>query len=128
MSMAGESGLRARRVATAIRARLTELLAREVSDPNLAGLVVTSVELPDDLSVARVKARLLTGGEREERRRAGIRALERASTRLRRGLGRSLGLKRVPELRFTYDTGADALQRVDELLAEIHEDAKRSDK
>ncbi len=128
MSMAGESGLRARRVATAIRARLTELLAREVSDPNLAGLVVTSVELPDDLSIARVKARLLTGGEREERRRAGIRALEKASTRLRRGLGRSLKLKRVPELRFAYDTGADALQRVDELLAEIAQDSKRSDK
>ena len=126
--MAGESGLRARRVATAIRARLTELLARDVSDPNLAGLVVTSVELPDDLSIARVKARLLTGGEREERRRSGIRALEKASTRLRRGLGRSLKLKRVPELRFAYDTGADALQRVDELLAEIAQDSKRTDK
>lgn len=126
--MSGEPGLRARRVAMQIRARLAELLAREVSDPILSGVVVTTVELPDDLSIARVKARLLTGGEREERRQQAMRALERASSRLRRGLGRSLGLKRVPELRFTYDTGADAAQRVDELLAEIANDSKQSDK
>jgi len=126
--MAGEPGLRARRVASQIRARLAELLAREVSDPILAGVIVTAVELPDDLSIARVKARLLTGGENEDRRRQSLRALDRASTRLRRGLGRSLGLKRVPELRFSYDTGADAAQRVDELLAEIARDSKQSDK
>ncbi|HVW26145.1 MAG TPA: 30S ribosome-binding factor RbfA [Polyangiaceae bacterium] len=126
--MSGEPGLRARRVAMQIRARLAELLAREVSDPILSGVVVTTVELPDDLSIARVKARLLTGGEREERRRQSVRALERASGRLRRGLGRSLGLKRVPELRFAYDTGADAAQRVDELLSEIANDSKQSNK
>jgi ribosome-binding factor A len=111
-----------------IRARLAELLSREVSDPMLSGVVVTTVELPDDLSIARVKARLLTGGEREDRRRQSVRALERASSRLRRGLGRSLGLKRVPELRFVYDTGIDAAQRVDELLAEIDRESKQTDK
>jgi ribosome-binding factor A len=120
--------LRAKRVATAIRARLAELLSRDVSDPLLSGIVVTDVELPDDLSVARVKARLLTGGDRDDLRRQAVRALERASTRLRRGLGRSLALKRVPELRFFYDTGADAQDRVNALLAEIAADAKQPDK
>ena len=126
--MPGEKGLRAKRVATAIRARLAELLSRDVSDPLLSGIVVTDVELPDDLSVARVKARLLTGGDRDDLRRQSVRALERASTRLRRGLGRSLALKRVPELRFFYDTGADAQDRVNALLAEIAADAKQPDK
>ncbi len=126
--MPGEPGLRAKRVSAQLRARLVELLSREVSDPVLSGVVVTSVELPDDLSIARVKARLLVGGENEARRRQAVRALERAGTRLRRGLGRSLKLKRVPELRFSYDTGIDAAQRVDELLHEIAEDSKRVDK
>jgi ribosome-binding factor A len=126
--MPGEKGLRAKRVATAIRARLAELLAREVSDPSLSGVIVTDVELPDDLSVARVKARLLTSGHDENARARAVRALERASVRLRRGLGRSLGLKRVPELRFVYDTGADAADRVNALLAESAADAKETDK
>ncbi|HEX4341704.1 MAG TPA: 30S ribosome-binding factor RbfA [Polyangiaceae bacterium] len=124
----GEPGLRAKRVATQIRARLVELLARDVSDPIFSGVVVTSVELPDDLSIARVKARLLVGGEDAELRRKATRALSRASTRLRRALGSSLKLKRVPELRFEYDTGLDAAKRVDELLAEIAQDSKGTDK
>jgi ribosome-binding factor A len=37
-------------------------------------------------------------------------------------------LKRVPELRFFYDTGADAQDRVNALLAEIAADAKQPDK
>jgi ribosome-binding factor A len=90
----------------------------------LSGIIVTDIELPDDLSVAFVKARLLTGGDRDDVRRQAMRALGRASVRLRRGLGRSLALKRVPELRFAYDTGADAADRVNTLLAEIAADAK----
>jgi ribosome-binding factor A len=122
--MPTESGLRARRVATAIRARITELLARDVSDPVLAGLVVTNVELPDDLGIVWVKIRLLIGGEDERGRRAALRSLGRAAGRLRRGLGPSLRLKRVPELRFVYDTGVDATERVEALLAEIKKDEK----
>ena len=122
--MASESGLRARRVATAIRARVTELLARDVSDPSLAGLVVTGVELPDDLGIVWVKFRLLVGGDDEPRRKAATRSLARAASRLRRGLGPSLRLKRVPELRFVYDTGLDAAHRVQALLSEIEGDKK----
>jgi ribosome-binding factor A len=126
--MAGEPSVRALRVAHSIRARLAELLAREVSDPTLSGVIVTGVEVPDDLSIARVKARLLTGGDDAARRDKAIRALERGAARLRRALGRSLRLKRVPELRFAYDVGADAAHRVEELLAEIAAEAKPRDK
>jgi ribosome-binding factor A len=119
-----EHGLRARRVATAVRERLTQLLTREVSDPLVAGLVVTDVSLPDDLSIVWIKVRLLVGGDDERKRRGVVRSLERAAGRLRKGLGGSLRLKRVPELRFTYDTGADAAHRIDELLAEIEVEKK----
>ena len=39
--------------------------------------------------------------------------------RLRRSLAPKLRMKRVPELRFTYDTGLDHSRRVDEILREI---------
>lgn len=122
--MTDEHGLRSRRVATSVRERLTQLLVREVSDPLVAGLVITDVSLPDDLSIAWVKVRLLVGGDDEKKRRAAVRSLERAAGRLRKGLGGSLRLKRVPELRFTYDTGVDAAHRIAELLAEIQGDKK----
>lgn len=123
--MTDESGLRARRVAQQVRERLTSLIARDVSDPVLAGVVITDVELPDDLSTAYVKARLLVGGEDEKKRKAAMSSLGRAASRLRRGLGSALRLRRVPEIRFVYDTGVDAHTRVEELLAEIDAEARR---
>jgi ribosome-binding factor A len=117
--MTAEPGLRARRVATAIRERLTQVLSREVSDPTLAGVVVTDVSLPDDLSVAWVKCRLLVGGEDPAKRRAAVASLARVAGRVRRGLGGALRLKRLPELRFAYDTGADAARRIEDILNEI---------
>lgn len=112
-------GVRARRVAIAIQRRVSEFLAREVNDSMLSGLMISRVEVSDDLGIAWVKVRLLVGGEDEKRRARAVRHLERAAPRMRRGVGSGLGLKRTPELRFDYDTGVDAQDRVEALLAEI---------
>jgi len=115
----GEAGHRATRVAGAIQARVSEALLREVGDPALVGLVVTRVELSDDLGIAHVKVRLLAGGEELPRRRQALAGLRRAGGRLRTALSSALRMKRLPELRFAFDEGVDASLRVDELLAEI---------
>ena len=54
--MTSEPGLRARRVAASVRERLTQLLTTDVSDPSLVGVVLTDVQMPDDLSVVWVKS------------------------------------------------------------------------
>jgi ribosome-binding factor A len=94
-------------------------LSRELGDPEFAGLVVTDVSVSADLGVARVAVRLLSDDGDQARRRAALRALHRASGRLRRLVGPGLGLRRTPELRFAYDLGQDAADRVAELLGEI---------
>ena len=95
--MKGE-GRRAQRVAAALREYLSQALAREIGDPRLSSVVVTDVVVPDDLSIARIGVRLLSGDDDPERRRATLRALRGASSRIRRGVGPRLGLRRVPEL------------------------------
>ena len=115
-------GRRAQRVATLLRAYLSEALTREVGDPRLVSLVLTDVVVPDDLGVARVGVRLLSDDQDPEQRRSVLDALRRAASRLRRGVGPRLGLRRVPELQFFYDTGHDASRRVEELLLEIEKD------
>ncbi len=115
-------GRRAQRVAAALREHLSQALAREIGDPRLSSVVVTNVVVPDDLSIARIGVRLLSGDEDPERRRATLRALRGAANRIRRGVGPRLGLRRVPELEFSYDTGHDATRRVEELLREIEDE------
>ena len=112
-------GRRAQRVAHALREYLSEALSREIGDPRLTSVVVTDVKVPDDLSIARIGVRLLSGDDDPDARRATLKALRGAASRIRRGVGPRLGLRRVPEIAFSYDTGHDATRRVEELLREI---------
>ena len=113
------AGLRGRRVAETIKLHLTQALTRELQDRRLAHVVITEVAIADDLGVARVSVRLMVGDEDPKQRQVALRVLTRVAGRLRRSLAPKLGLKRVPELRFSYDTGLDYSRRVDELLREI---------
>ncbi len=113
-------GRRTRRVAEALRTHLAAALGREVADPRLASVVITTVTVSDDLSIARIGVRLLVGDEDPAMRQAMVDSLARATHRLRRVVTPRLRLRRAPELRFTYDTGHDATRRVEELLDEIH--------
>jgi len=112
-------GRRPRRVAESIRGYLANAFVSELGDPHLAALVITRVDLPPDLGLARIHVRLMIGDDDERERRSAMRSLSRATGRLRRGLGPHLRLKRIPELRFEYDTGHEALDRVAALLGEI---------
>jgi len=123
----GQEGLRARRVAASIRERLSTELSRGLSDPALSSVVITEVELSDDLGIAHVKVRLLVGGEDAARRAVVLRHLARVGGRLRKSLSGTLRLKRLPELKFQYDEGIDAAARVQELLTEIAADRKSSE-
>jgi ribosome-binding factor A len=112
-------GRRGKRVAELIRAHLAELMRREIDDPRLAALVITAVDVTDDLMSARIGVRLLVGDQDEKNRSTALRSLARGAGRLRRMIAPRLELRRSPELRFYYDTGHDAERRVEELLGEI---------
>jgi len=116
-------GRRTKRVAELIQRHFAEILRREVDDPRLAAVVVTGVEVSDDLMVAKIGVRLLVADDNERQRKSIVDLLRRGASRLRRQITPRLELKRAPELRFHYDVGPDAHQRVSELLREV--DAER---
>jgi ribosome-binding factor A len=114
-------GRRGKRVAELVRLHFTDVLRRELDDPALAAVVVTTVEVTADLSIATLGVRLLADDDEAARRKLVTR-LKRASSMLRRALSPRLALRKAPELRFFYDTGHDAAQRVEDLLDEIERD------
>jgi ribosome-binding factor A len=102
---------------------LKEQLARalrQLRDDRVSTAIITRVEMTDDCAFARIFVRAPIEGEVTPR--ALIRTLGAASGRLRREVGKAMALKKAPELRFIHDTGLEAAERVEELLAEIRSD------
>jgi len=122
--MAGEIK-RATRVAEGLRQEIAVLLGRKVRDPRLLSVVVSRVVLTDDLRSAKVYVRLLV--DDVARRDAALQGLARATGMLRREATRALKLRVAPELRFFFDEGEDARERIERVLDEIKREDQNRD-
>ncbi|MCK4534164.1 MAG: 30S ribosome-binding factor RbfA [Syntrophobacterales bacterium] len=110
---------RADKVADLIKAELSEILLRQINDPQVKEITVTGVKVTDDLRQARVF--FVRMGENvcsEET----IKGLHRAVGFLRRELGKRLRLRYVPEIKFIFDESFEYGDRIDRLLVEIKKD------
>lgn len=98
------------------RREIAEILRRDVRDPRVGDVTVTAVEVTSDLWLARVYVSV--PGDDKDRAEA-LKGLEAASSFIRRVLGGSLSIRRVPELRFVEDQMLAQANRVEEILQEI---------
>lgn len=114
------------RVAERIRTDLAEMFLHGiVRDPDAQGAIVSSVKLTNDLSLARVFMRLLETDPSDVRKKALLKALERAKGHIRHELAARLDLRSVPELRFAWDEATEITAHMDALFAEVEADRKR---
>ena len=107
---------RSSRVAEAIRNELSTLLISKVRDPRLLGVSISRVEVPDDLSLARIFF-TVKGGDKEVRE-AGI-GLDRAKGFMRSHIAKTLNLRFTPALLFRYDNVMEKVAELDEIFQEI---------
>ncbi len=90
---------RMRRINTALRAVLSEAIARELSDPRLGMVTITGVAASTDLRTAKVFYTVLETARRE----ASQEALESARGVLQARVGAELHTRNTPQLTFVYD-------------------------
>jgi ribosome-binding factor A len=116
-------GYRPHRVADQIRQELSELLTRgEVHDPGIGFITLTRVQVSPDLQMARVFYTTL--GDAKARQETA-RALERATPFFRRQVGSRLRLRRVPEFEFRFDESVAHLDRIEQILRDLHEEERQ---
>ena len=101
------------------------MLVREsLSDPRVAGVTITSVDVSPDLRNARVLVSLL--GD-DAHLATAVTGLNRAAGKLRSELSRRLKLRRVPELRFVADVELRQAERVSALIRDaVRRDADKA--
>ncbi len=111
------------RVGELIRRSLSEVLARgDVHDPDLNRMSITvgEVRTSPDLKIATAYV-LPLGGQGQDQ---VVQLLARNKTELRRAIGKKLGLKFTPDLRFQLDQTFD---QMDETRRMLGQDAVRRD-
>jgi ribosome-binding factor A len=103
---------RPRKVADLIQRELSDLLRREVRDPGVGMVTITSVDVSPDLSHAKVFFTLLDPA----RRVSTEKALHRAAGYLRSQIAHRIKLYTAPELRFAYDESIERGDRLSQLI------------
>ena len=115
--MSNKAFPRAKRIAQQIQQTLSELIRRELRDPRLGMVTLTEVRVSKDLSYAKVFFSVL-GAQPQQAQEI----LEAAGPILRGPLGRALGIRHSPELRFVHDELIENGARLSELIQKAVKD------
>jgi ribosome-binding factor A len=107
------SGGRMRRVDEAVRAVLSDAIAKQLKDPRVGFVTVTAVKTSPDLRHARVYVSVL--GD-EQVRSESLDGLRSAHGFLQGRLASELELKHTPMLSFHYDDSVQRGMRISQLL------------
>jgi len=109
---------RSERVSRHIRNTLSAILHRHVKDPRLQRVTITSVDVAPDLRLAKIY--FATTAE-DARIKSVLEGFKKARPYIKKLLGRELGLRYMPEIRFYYDDSLDYGARMEELFRSIGE-------
>jgi ribosome-binding factor A len=106
---------RPQKIADLMQRELSELLQREVRDPRVGMVTLTSVDVSPDLSHAKVFFTILNSEKKDET----TKGLQRAASFLRSQLSRRLSMYTTPELRFVYDESVERGDRLSRLIDSV---------
>ncbi len=115
---------RTQKLGDQIQRELSELLQRELRDPRVGMVTITSVDVSPDLSHAKVFFTTLS----KDNLAATQAGLQRAAGFLRSQLASRLKLYTTPQIRFAYDESVERGDRLSQLIDSVtRKPAKRSE-
>jgi ribosome-binding factor A len=113
---------RVHRLENQIKARIAEVLLREIADPQVGFVTISGVELDREIKLCKVFWSTL-GGKKE--RSSSQQALDRANGFIRRQIAQVLHTRSVPVVRFVFDESIEGAIRVSNLLEDLRAERER---
>ncbi|MFA5097921.1 MAG: 30S ribosome-binding factor RbfA [Candidatus Margulisiibacteriota bacterium] len=104
---------RSDRVAERIKIEVSDILRREVDDPRIGFITITSVKVSNDLKTARVYFSVLGS---EEEKKGAIEGVMSARNFIKIKLCSRLKLRLMPEVYFEFDTVLEKANRLWSLM------------
>lgn len=107
---------RPERVSGLLLETVADILLREVKDPRVSGVILTAASISPDLGEARIFFRTLGSPPHHPDRTEVEVGLKSAGAYIRRQIAGRLQLRRIPQLRFVYDTSIDQANHMESLF------------
>ena len=118
------SKTRIQKIEDRIFEELSTILLMDVSDPRLATVSITRVNVDRELAFANVYVSSIEGSEAADEI---IAALKHAGGYLRSELAHRIDIRHTPRLRFYWDPSPEHADRIDQLIASLHQDEQSSE-
>ena len=114
--MSSKDFKRTDRIAGMLQRAISELIRREIKDPNMPAMVtISAVTVTTDLAHAKVYFTVYG----EEAEQTGL-LLNKAASYLRSLLARSIKLRTVPQLHFIYDASVEYGRKLSKLIDDVN--------
>ena len=113
------SQLRVEKVQELMKQEISQIIQRELKDPRIGFVTVTSVECTGDLREAKIYVSIMGSDQQVKDSWTG---LNRGLGFIRREIGKRIRLRCTPELTFALDKSLDYSAHIQELLLKIKAD------
>lgn len=109
--------LRNERVKKALMREISDILLREIKDPNITGIVsIVDAEVSHDNSYAKIFYSVMAD---EEAKKHTVEALKKVAPKIRHEVGKRIRLRYTPELNFILDESLERGARITKLIDQI---------
>lgn len=113
---------RSQRISDTIVKEVSQMIVRgEIRDPRVSSVFITGVKVADNLSMAEVFFTVMEG---EADRDEALEGLESAKGFIRGKLASRLRMKRIPDIKFSFDKALEKGYKVDEILRGISDERR----
>jgi len=106
------------RINALIRDEISIIITREIKDPRINIVTITSVKTSRDLSTSKVFFSSVNKGNKDEISEG----LESAAGFIRKSLKKKLDLKRIPMLTFIYDSSMEYGDKIQNILKTLEDE------
>ena len=99
---------------------ISEILYKEVKNPDLKFVTITGCDITNDLSFCKVYFTVL-GKDKDEI----LRELNNAASFIRGEISKRVQVRHTPELRFVFDTSIEYGEKIEKIINEINKEDNR---
>lgn len=108
--------LRQARVAALVQEVVSELILRRIKDPRIGFVSVVKVDVPRDMSVAKIYVSVLGTDDEKQKSMEGLAS---AKGLVRSEVAKVLGMRHAPDIEFLLDEGIEHSVHISKVLSEI---------